>query len=317
MYPQPQIKLKTEKGLKYFFWGLLLFVIWQLLMIPLLASMQPALEDLQEAEDPNDEEAIEGFLPFMGPLCGIMILLAIYIIFILLGLVFIYNGRAEFGEKQKEATTKGLVVLIIGFIIGLAGSLVSGGLQQVSDELVIIGYIPSIITSIFYGLGFIFLLKFLLDEQGNYFLKIGALLLIIISILNLIFVAMAISLDNGSNVFADNSLIIGLGFSLFMVVPWAIFAFSFYRALKRVQWGAVRPIVQPIQYFQPPGMPMGSGMGAPPPPPVPGPVMGPGDHPQPSPPPIPMAPKKCPSCDYMLQGRYAECPKCGYYFGNE
>lgn len=317
MYPPPQIKLKTEKGLKYFFWGLLLFVIWQILMMPLLASMQPALEDLEQAEDPNDPEAYEGLMVFIAPLCGIMILLAIYIILILLGLVFIYNGRSEFGEKHKESIKKGLIVLIIGFIIGLAGSLVSGGLQQISDDLLIIGYIPTIITAICYGLGFTFLLRYLLDKQGIDLLKIGALLIIIISILNLIFGAVAISIDDESNVFVENAFLIGMSFSLFMAVPWAIFTFSFYRALKRVQWGAVRPIVQPMQYFQPPGMPMGSGMGAPPQGPMPGPGMGPGEHPPPPPPPIPLAPKKCPSCDYMLEGRYAECPKCGYYFGRE
>ncbi|WP_455393329.1 DUF973 family protein [[Eubacterium] cellulosolvens] len=305
--PQPQIESKTEKGSKFFFFGLLLYIIFQIIMMAILFASQGLISDLASFEEGDDPEELEGAMGFVGAVCGIMIILFIGLILILMGLIFFYSGRAEFGEKHAKDAQTGIFLLITGFVVGMVGSFVGIVLSSNTGLALGINYTIAIIGSAMYSIGFIYMLRKLLDQQGNFYLKIGAMLLIIFTIVNAVFAAVAIARQDELPTFSANSITIGLVFNLISVIPWAIFCFAFLNAWKRIQRGIIQPVFIPY-----PGMPQ-----YPPYPPYPGyppPMPMPG-----APPPRPFTgppgkPNACPSCGYILDFPVPECPKCGYSF---
>jgi len=298
MYSPVKVELRTEKGLRFSFVGYLLFVIWQILWTILIFSMRDVLAELVTDSTADDASVYNDLLIYIGPICGGLILLFIFLIILLLGLIFLYNGRLEFGEVHANNVKNGVIFLIVGFIIGTLGGGSTGLVQSEIGILLIISLIVTIITAICYSYGFMLLLKQLLDEQGFKFLKIGAILLIVI---NIIYLGLISAVSFNPDLFGDNGLFsaVGVGFNIIMTIPWVIFTFSFYRAFKRVQWGVIKPKYPPLypaQYQLP--------MGAPPPfPPA-------GSE-------LPSNTKTCPSCRFMVEQGQAKCPKCGYYFDDE
>jgi hypothetical protein len=304
---------KTEKGSKFLFIGLLLIIIYQIITIGIAFSMQDDLEMLTSDPDMEDPEVTERIVRVAGAFCGAMIILLIGLILVLIGIIYLYTSRTEFGEEHAKNMQIGLIFLIVAFVVGLVGGILVGGIgggANPSDigALIIISGIIAIITSILYGLGFINILKKLLDEKGNNFVKLGAIFLILFSIINVSVLSIRYSM--GEDLLSiSNFNILGAAISTISLLPWAIFAFSFYRAWKRIQWGIVKPVFIPYpaypQYPQYPGYPPPPG-GMPPPPMPPMPPSGP-----------PGKPNACPSCGYILPYQETTCPKCGYNLGDK
>ena len=297
---------KTEKGSKLFFIGLLLFIFYQIFYVGIAFGMQDDLELLMSEPDMEDPEVMNSVAKVLTAFCGAIIVVLIGLILLLIGLIYLYTSRAEFGEEHAKNVQLGLILLIVGFVVGMVGGLVGGFSGSDVGVLIIIGGIVAIITSILYGLGFINILKNLLDERGNNFVKLGAILLILFSIINVGILSIRYSMGEDLLSLASFN-ILGVTISMISVLPWAIFAFSFYNAYKRIQWGAVKPVLMPYPYPPYPQYPPGPGYPVPPPgaPPAPPPVpqMGPDGK-----------PFACPSCGYILPYQDKKCPKCGYYF---
>ena len=298
MHGQP-FELKTEKGLKFTFIGLLLFIAWQILMIILIISMRDALAEFFSESATDESETYEAIMPFIGPLCGIIFIFLILMIFLFLGVMNLYTGRAEFGEEHKKNTEKGIFLLIMGFIIGMINGLISGFGQSPTNFQVIISMITIIISSVCYGFGYIFILKSLIDPQGMTFLKTGFILMILINIINYGLVIAAQNMDIEFLELVENSLLIGVIFMSISIIPWAIYSFVFLRARLLVQWGVVKHVLpkyddrfhkaRSIQQQYP-----DVGMGMP-----------------------DQVPHICPSCKTQFGPDHVKCPKCGYFFEDD
>jgi hypothetical protein len=239
--------------------------------------MRNDLEMITTGQTGNETDALDSIAPYMAPLCGIMVILLAVMVFILIGFIYVFTGRSEFGQKQARNTEIGLGLLIGGFILALIGSLVVTFSQSDSQNNSLIGVnvAVTIITSFLYGFGFLFLLKQQLDPQGINYLKMGVILFILVNFVNMGF---ALSMNT------DNGIIYGLIFIAVISIPWAIFAFSFYRSWKLMQWGVIKPEV-PIYPSFDPNMPITSGG----------------------------KPNACPSCGFIIGTEVTECPKCGFY----
>lgn len=297
---------KTEKGSKFFFIGLLLFIIFQISYVGIAFGMQDDLELLMSSPDMEDPEVMDSVVRVGTAFCGILIVVFIGLILLLVGLIYLYTSRVEFGEEHAKNMQLGLILIIVGFVVSLVGSIGSGFSTSEVGVLIIISGIVAIITNLLYGLGFINILKKLLDERGNNFVKLATILLILFSIINVSVLSIRYSMGEDLISLASFN-IIGATLSMISVLPWVIFAFSFYNAYKRIQWGVVKPVLMPYPYPPyppyPPGYPVPP-PGAPPAPPMP--QMGPDGKPY-----------ACPSCGYILPYQDKKCPKCGYYFDDK
>ena len=297
---------KTEKGSKFLFIGLLLIIIYQIITVGIAFSMQDDLELLTSNPDMEDPEVTERIVRVAGAFCGAMIILLIGLILVLIGIIYLYTSRTEFGEEHARNMQIGLIFLIVAFVVGLVGG-IGGGINPSNiGILLIISAIVAIITSILYGLGFISIFKKLLDKKGNDIVKIGAILLILFSFINVAILSIRYSMEDDFTSLSSNSFLIGLAINLISIIPWAIFAFSFYRAWKRIQWGVIKPVFIPYPVY-------------PPYPPYPGYPPPPGGMPPPPMPPRgpPGKPNACPSCGYILPYQETTCPKCGYNLGDK
>ena len=290
----PPIELKTRKGLNFFFMGLLLFCMYQLIFVSYLLFIRNEFMEFSTKLAENDPAAMEDVMDFAGPICGISLVLFIGLLLILLGLVFLFTGRIEFGESHARNVEKGLILIIIGFIIGTVTGNIGGMVP--GDIFAQINVAGTIVGSIFYALGFILLLKQLLDETGMKYLIVGAILLIIFSTISLVIIYSFSFLSPDIAESSMSRFIISLAFSAIIVIPWWIITMSFYRALKWLEWGRIKP--------QMPTYP-------------PYPVMIKG----PLPPPTGIGHKTlqfrtCPSCgkNFEFDPEQDECPNCGYYF---
>ena len=295
MQPPQYFESKTEKGLKFLFFGFLIITLFQIFFTGFIYANQDRISDIQ-TEATEESELSSESLGYLGALCGGQAFMFVGLILILLGLINYYKYRSEFGVEHAGNVNKGLIFLVIGFIISIVGSL--GATAQDSNVVIPVSVAVLIITAIFYAIGFLFLLKSVYDKTGMNYLKLGVLLLLIFNIINSILLIVAWKLPDALGG-SYNTTLIGYTITQLSNIPWAIFTFSIFRAWKRIQNGWLKPM-----YLLPPppiGVPIGS------PPPIPGQsTFGTFKH-----------GKKCPSCDYVLSKPTNECPKCGYYFENE
>ncbi len=70
MYPKTPYKLKTGKGLKFLFIGLLLYVLYQIIYAGFIYIYSAAIIDFQEAMTSSDTEAIAEHMGLLGARCG-------------------------------------------------------------------------------------------------------------------------------------------------------------------------------------------------------------------------------------------------------
>jgi len=275
MQQQGYFASQTQKGMRFVFIGLLLFCISQIFGTIILYLIRDTILEIITIQSGADYTALEGNENALGALCGYSGFMIISLIIILVGLIFTLLGRREFGESHATRVVTGFVILIVGVVLG-------GLISSIPSEFSITG---EMISSICFGLGFLFILKELLDKSGLKILSLGAIIFVIIS-------------ASGFDLSSEDAYVISLGFSALMVIPWAIITYSVYKVRLRFKNGELKPVL--------PMLPPQLGTIYPSPP-VPSPdTIGTFKH-----------GKKCPSCDYVLSKPTNECPKCGYYFENE
>jgi hypothetical protein len=238
----------------------------------------------------TDYSALEGNENALGALCGYSGFMIISLIIVLVGLIFTLIGRREFGEKHATRVITGFVILIIGVVFG-------GLIGTIPTDYSITG---EFISSICYALGFLFILRELIDKSGFKILSLGAIIFVIISAINMVLFIMLTRVYSDFSISSEDAYVISLGFSALMVIPWAIITYSVYRVRLRFKNGELKPVLPMLPPQLGTMYPSSEA-------PVSGPdTIGTFKH-----------GKKCPSCDYVLSRPTNECPKCGYYFENE
>jgi hypothetical protein len=165
----------TEKGLKYFNYGFILYIIALVIMMVTLLALWGTLVEIMEAPDDVEEEDV---LPQLaGVIAGIClgaIIILIALILFLIGLISIYSGRMEFGETHANSVQSGLIFIIIGVVINFVGGLAPGaGAQGVG-----------VVSAILIALGFVYLIKEIVDEKGKQMLWLAGILYIVIAIVS-------------------------------------------------------------------------------------------------------------------------------------
>jgi hypothetical protein len=261
------MELQTEKGLKYFNYGFILYIIslalMLLLLIAFLGVLTEIFEDPERLEDPDEAEKILG--PLIGMAAGFcigLLFMFIALILFLVGLISIHGGRNEFGEKHANSVQRGVLLIlmsvVIGFFGGLAGPYASSGI--------------GIVTSIMMALGLIYLIVEISDEQGKNMLWIAGILYIVISVISAIVTLWlftsyglydigsgdpAAAEENIGNILAMTMIPMALG-SL-ILIPILLFLLAYRRTYERVKRREIQPVMpaypQPYPAPYPPGYP--------------------------------------------------------------
>jgi hypothetical protein len=168
-------KVKTEKGLKYFQQGLLLYIIGLAILLVVFIALFRILPDLvEELEDPESEDSadLSEIGGIVGGLCigGVIFMIAFLLLF--LGLLSLYHGRTECKKPHTDSFNKGLYFIIIGIVIAIIGGGIGG----------VVSHISGIVTAAFIGFGLMYLVYELSKKKVKKLLFIAVVLNIIMGI---------------------------------------------------------------------------------------------------------------------------------------
>lgn len=236
-------QLQTEKGLKLVLISQLISLILSLVVIisailfivGTIAYLGSAGGGTQ-TDVFSDEEVMAG----LGALCalvGLLCLLGLALFIIqVLGIVFIYQGRNEFGEEHAEKARTGGILLIVGVCVSF---------------IPFLGIIGGILTS----LGMVFLIIKLAPTTQRTFLWIGFVIGIFGAIANAVNTVMALVKVENEFLLGGMAAVAGLmgiGSAIFMLM-------AYYGTYKGVKNGIIKPKIQaPVldydTYSMPPNM---------------------------------------------------------------
>ncbi|UCG69803.1 MAG: hypothetical protein JSV09_01920 [Thermoplasmata archaeon] len=258
-------ELNTEKGLKYFSYGFVLYMIALALLFIVLIALIVSIDEIAAIDEEQDPEEVLGpLVGFFAGLClgGLFIFIA-YILF-LVGLIMIYSGRMEFGEIHANSVSKGTLFVGIGIIVSLVGGSIAGFLMGTIGSSVV-----GIVTAIFISLGTIYLIFEISDEKGKQMLWTGGILYVVVAIVSaavIIWLFLYLDLiDVGTGTEDVNAitpaLLIPLAVGSIALIPILIFYMAYRRAYWRVKNREIQPLPplypQPFAGPYPPGYPPG------------------------------------------------------------
>ena len=299
---------KTEKGVKFFKWSLLLYIIMTLLgfiMALVVLTMLPDLTSPDTAEDAFSS-AIGLAASIVLIACLVLLLLVIIIIFFIVGIVNFHGGKYEFSPNHTSNVNKGLIFFILAIIMVIIGSslgtatstTISSGanayLESVRNSAIISG-VFNILAAIFMSLMFMFMINDFAAESDKTKLKVGLILLIIGGIISIIVTFVMFPIDVGdvtdseaTTIASTASYLSSLG-GIVSFIGYIIFFIAYNNTHKAFVSGQIKPTPLPPP-GAPPGPPGPPGYGAPPPPgptsyPPPPSYGGGGSYPPPPPPP--------------------------------
>lgn len=249
------MELKTEKGIKYFNIGFILYIIaLAVLLVVLIAFFLtlPALLTDPASIDPST--LLSTLLGFLVGMCGGVIVIVIALILFLLGLILIITGREEFGEAHSRSVMKGLFFIIAAIIIGISsgtiGSIIGGTTGNTLKAVI------SIFSTICYSLGLVFLIYEISDDTGKKMLWTAVIIYVIIGVITAIFTIWLYStlgLGELSDGFPSQdpsqlmgslsaALVISGALSSLGLIPILIFFFAYRRTYKRIKNRDIQPV---------------------------------------------------------------------------
>jgi Na+-driven multidrug efflux pump len=182
-------------------------------------------------------------------------------ILILVGAIFFFLGRKEFGEKHHENIKKALIILVVNIIFGIifvsaisffivstmfssigAESSVESDISLPLSLFVIIMIISAILGALIYYFGLIELE----DERGKTILYAGMISSIIISVITSMYVVGLLGeflgsfdLNNSSSMINFTQNIGGIG--ILGIIPNVLFLYAFYIPYNRIKTGELIP----------------------------------------------------------------------------
>jgi hypothetical protein len=330
-----QGELNTEKGLRYFNYGFILYMISLAVLLLLLIGFLSMLPDmLADADETTAEDLMAPLLGLIAGLCLGIIVILIALLLFLMGLLSLNNGKNEFGEPHANSFQKGVIFIVISIVVGIFG----GVAGQVGSAVV------SIFTAIMMALGLIYLIQEITDEQGQKLLWTAGILYIIIAVVSAIvniwlFYSLGLAdLGAGAEPSEDlvaeyfSAIMIPIAIGSLALIPILIFFFAYRRTYLRVKNREIQPVPLQMPFGPPPGYPQAPyppypqypPQGPPPysPPPqqhpYPPPQQNIGVKPGPpgGPPPGAVAPiatevRRCVYCGSGVPKGAATCPACG------
>jgi MFS family permease len=278
---------KTEKGVKYFKYSLLLYIIIALLgfVIALIVlSVLPSLVDTDSAGD-----AFTGAIALAATIiliaCVVVILTLLVIIFFILGIINFNSGKREYSPTHTSNVNKGLIFFLLAIImvfLGIGLSANTGVTVSDVDEYIetarnsaLISGVFSLLSGVFMGLMFMFMVKGIAHESDGKLLNIGLIMLIIGGVISMALVFIMFPTEVGDVSDADAITIastagyVGYLGGIVSFIGYIMFFMAYNHTHKALASGQVRPSGG--------GGPPAPG-GYPPPPP-------PGRYPPPPPPP--------------------------------
>lgn len=247
------METKTEKGLKFLNYGLILYIISALILFMILLAFLPTI--LEFDPDAEEEEVEEALGPIVGALLGLCLaggIMIIAIILLLVGFVFILIGREEFGKEHSDYMMKALILFIVGIVINFIAS----GVSVFSGPA---GTAIGIGTAICFAIGGFFLIYHISDEKGRKILKAAMVLYIVLSIVSVIitiwlftsldlYEAQGAGFDTTTEDSVDSdkamaALMISFGLGSLGLLPVLIYFLAYRRAYFRVKTRQIQPVI--------------------------------------------------------------------------
>ena len=223
-------ELKTEKGLRFIciamFISLVLSLIGTMVYLLIFPSlMSAALSGGFTSPSTSSFSNVFGALiVFSSILClaglGLLVLEII-------GIVFVYNGREEFGPEHDSKVSTGCILLIVGFVLN---------------------FIPfaGVFGTIIFALGMVYLIVEIAREEHRRMLWIGFGFSVVVSVISqslvmyqMISLRMVFSLT--SLVLIELAETIGVIFTLL----------AFYGTYRAVNEGVIAPVTGPVEQHAP------------------------------------------------------------------
>jgi MFS family permease len=232
-------ELLTEKGLRHFNYGFIISMVSYGIIGILFLALLIALPNIDNETGPFGNPF--GFwAPVAWFIIGVVIaffVLFIGLIFFLIGLLSLNNGRWEFGMRHSATFQKGMVLVIIGFIIALFGGAGFGLLSS----------FVGVVTTILISLGLMYMIQEISDQATRQLLLYATITYVSISVITaIVSLTLLLTLFGGPgfDVFWLIAIIpIGLG-SL-SIIPLAMFFIAYKRTYYRINKREIQPMPPP------------------------------------------------------------------------
>lgn len=168
------MELKTEKGLKNFSYGFILYMIALAILLVVLIATLGSLSSLIDDPENVDETEVWGALAGLiaGVCLGVFIIIIAFIMF-LMGLIGIHGGKKEFGPKHEASTMRGVIFIFSGIAINVFGAAIPG----IGSSVV------GIVVAILMGMGLLYLIYEIADDKTKNLLWLGVILYAIVSVI--------------------------------------------------------------------------------------------------------------------------------------
>jgi len=240
-------ELKTEKGLKFIVISNVMYVISMIVAIVLAVLLIIGLGTAVVTGGGMSSGALTGALMFICILgLGLCIVMIIILVLQIVGLVYMYMGRDEFGQKHAEKVQLALILIIVGFIVAFIGAFIP-----------FIGGFIALAGGFAGRLGMVFLIIEIAKDSDKMLLWVGLGLAVASSLVSLVQLSMIfVPSYSISFVFLGG---IQLVVAVLGLSAWICTFIAYFRTWTGVKNGSIRP----TGYGRPPPL-----MGAPPPPPA-------------------------------------------------
>jgi MFS family permease len=277
----------TEKGVKNFYWALLLYIIIALLGFVIALIAMITLPSIASGSAEDAVSGAIGMLVMVATLACIVLLLALLaLIFFLIGIYNFNNGKNEFPGRHTSSVNMGLIffLLVIVMIIAqiavpfMIGFSVAADVDEMWEGVrtrAITGAVIGMLSSIFMGLMFMFMIKEIAPPTEQNKLKLGFLLVMIGGVISVVITFIMLPSDVGdlttsevNSISSGATSISSLG-GIVGFIGYIFFLLAYKSTLKGFEMGQIQPEAgaapPPPGYGAPPPPP--PGYGAPPPPP--------------------------------------------------
>jgi hypothetical protein len=258
------METKTEQGLKYINWGIMLYLITLFLLLIVAVGIIMLAGTMEPGAGLGALGAI------VAAACLAFVLLFVILILWLLGFITMVSAREEYGPVHAKKVMMALMCFIL-FIIFFAMTIVVPimsvgtmiGNQNVEDVwddirgMIILTTLMSFLSTVFLSLTWVFLIIELAAENIKKLLWIAFIINVVASLVALIIVIVMLNVDVADldidqvNAMQNMSNLS----SAFSIVGFIIFAFCYWKTYNRVKMKEIMPVAPPG--MPPPGFPVG------------------------------------------------------------
>jgi hypothetical protein len=269
--PMGHFETKTEQGLKYINWGIMLYLVtlFMLLIVAIGAIMLAGT-----VQEPGAGLGALGAI--LAAACLAIVLLFIVVILWLLGFATMVAGKEEYGPIHSKKVMIALmcfILFIIFFALTILVPIMSIGTmvnvqdpEEIWDDfrgMIIISTAMSFLSTVFLSLTWVFLIIELAADNIKKLLWVAFLINVITSLVALIVVIMMLNVDVTDMDFEQVNAMQNMSnlSSAISIVGFIILVYCYWKTYNRVKNREIMPVAPPG--MPPPGFPPAGG-----PPPV-------------------------------------------------